>query len=82
MTILETKFAPYALANEVRLQGVRLEQKIVQDNITFTQRQMQSIEIRCQTTDPLKMPVEAQQHYYRLQRDLQKFNQELQRLSK
>ena len=77
LTYLKTEFAPLALAGEVQLQGIRLEQKIVQDNIVFTQRQMRDIQISCKTNEPLRMNVDAQRHYYQLQQNLQFYNQQM-----
>ena len=81
LTYLRTEFAPIALADDVRLNGIRLEQKIIHDNIDFTVRQMRQIQIRCRTNDPLKMETDAQQFYYKLQMDLDKYNRQLLQLN-
>ena len=81
LTYLKTEFAPLALADDVRLQGIRLEQKIIQDNIERAMSQMRQIQISCGTSDPLKMNPDAQRHYHELQMILQKNQQRLQRLN-
>jgi len=80
LTYLRTEFAPIALAGEVRLNSLRLEQKIVMDNIVFTKRQMLDIQISCKTNEPLRMNVDAQRHYLQLQEELEKYQLELQQL--
>lgn len=81
LTYLRTEFAPIALADDVRLNALRLEQKIIQDNISATMMQMRQIQISCGTNDPLRMNPDAQRHYYQLEENLRKYNQEMQRLN-
>jgi hypothetical protein len=82
LTFLRGEFAPIALADQVNLQGLRLEQKITQDNITATMWQMRQIQISCGTNEPLRMNTDAQRHYYQLEQNLQKYNQQMQQLMK
>ena len=76
-SMLEANFADIAIADEVRLHGVRLEQKIVQDNITFTRREIRQLVKDCKTNNPQAMRRDSQKLYYKLEDDLKKFNSEL-----
>ena len=81
LTYLKSEFAPIALAEEVRLQGVRIEQKIIHDKIDRAKSQMRQIQISCKTNDPLLMTPDGQRHFYQLQQELEVYNRELDQLN-
>lgn len=81
-SLLEANFADIAIAEEVRLHGVRLEQKIVQDNITFTRREIRQLWRECKTRDPQQMKRDSRKLYYKLEDDLKKYDKELKALNR
>ena len=81
-SLLESNFADIAIAEEVRLHGIRLEQKIVQDNVTFTRREIRQLYRECGTRAPQKMTRDSRKLYYKLEDDLKKYNKELEALNR